>query len=374
MWLNTGFPWLVGHVKGFHVFPGGDAHMLANEIKMFAADGIDGLFIGGEQLEAYLALKLLDDPDLNIDTVRDEFFGRYYGAAGKPIQCIYTLIEQTYLDRSNYPPSFHPPTHETEEIAWKYLGTKQRMDQMARWMEEARAAKVTDIQKQRVALFDKGTWQYMVEGRRVWDNKQQHGPEMEKLKKAPPPAAHAPAVPDAGGDLDKVDWSKAEYATVSNTHEGYPAERQIAVEIAHDANYLYLRLTDPIARDKVKSEGGVFDGDRWEIFLAAQRGATNFRQFGIKPDGRLQCNTYPGCSIIESGAKAKCQLDDKGWVAEFAAPLSPVRALPNATNDTVYLNLYRPASGGQTTLAWSPNFADAGFTDTARLGEVTIDK
>jgi hypothetical protein len=127
-----------------------------------------------------------------------------------------------------------------------------------------------------------------------------------------------------------------------------------------------------VARDKVSADGGPFDGDRWEIFLGAQCGAPDYVQFGIKPDGRFVCNGYPACAEFESGARVSCQWDDKGWVTHLAVPLKLLRALPNASVNTVYLNLYRPASGGQPTLAWSPNFAGNGYNTSARLGAVTL--
>ncbi|MDD5708702.1 MAG: DUF4838 domain-containing protein [Kiritimatiellae bacterium] len=372
MWLHTGFPLLYGTMHGFHVFHGYDAHTLANQMKMLAADGIKGAFCGGDQLECYLLLEYMDNPTQDIDVLLNEFFTRYYGAAGEPLKRIYQLIEATYTDRSNYPSSFQIPGHQTEEIAWRYLGTQERMDKMARWMDEARAARLSEVERRRVDLFDKGPWQYMVEGRRQWVFKSQHTGEVERLKALPPPSAQAPVVPDAAGDLTKVDWSRAGRLAVAHTHEGYPAERQIAVEIAHDASHLYLRLSDPVARDKVKAKGTIFWDDRWEIFLAAQCGAAEYVQIGIKPDGRFASNAYPGCKGFDSGAKVRCRVDDQGWTTELAAPLSLVWPAPRTPGERLYLNLYRPASAGQTTLAWSPNFAGSGFNTTARLGVVTL--
>ena len=39
-------------------------------------------------------------------------------------------------------------------------------------MEEARQAARTEVEKQRMALFDEAVWEYMVEGRRRWMEKQ----------------------------------------------------------------------------------------------------------------------------------------------------------------------------------------------------------
>jgi hypothetical protein len=42
------------------------------------------------------------------------------------------------------------------------------MDQLRRFMDDAHAAATTDIEKRRVALFDKGIWQYMQAGRKAY--------------------------------------------------------------------------------------------------------------------------------------------------------------------------------------------------------------
>ena len=206
---------------------------------MFAADGVSGLFACGigEQLDTYVLLKFLDDPSQDLDALLSEFFTRYYGAAGEPIQRVYTLIERTYGDRSNYPNPQADAIAQTEEIAWGRLGTAERMDKMAKWMEEARAAKLSDAERQRLDIFDKGPWKFMVEGRQAWLPKAKHVDEVDALKQAEPPTAKAPSVPEAGGDLAKVDWAKAGRLAVARTHEGFPAGRQIAVEIAHDAKW-----------------------------------------------------------------------------------------------------------------------------------------
>ena len=173
MWLYQGFPFDIGKWFGFHAFPGYHAHTLANQLRMFAADGVNGIYPDGDkdQLDTYVLLKYLDNPDQDINALLNEFFRRYYGAAGEPLKRIYTLIEETYADHANYPPAFLKRTnlfHQTEEIAWKYLGTEERMNKMAGWMEEARAAKLSDVERRRVALFDKGPWQHMVEGRKKY--------------------------------------------------------------------------------------------------------------------------------------------------------------------------------------------------------------
>lgn len=108
----------------------------------------------------------------------DEFFSRYYGAAGEPLKKFYLRVEDIYSNSNNYPAevrtNLRGQYHQTEEIAWKYLGTKERMAELGKLMAEAEKTPVDAVQKQRVALFRTAVWDYMVEGRKMYLAKQ-HG-------------------------------------------------------------------------------------------------------------------------------------------------------------------------------------------------------
>ncbi len=174
LWLYYCFPELFCEGGNYHCFPGFSAHSLDAQFKRFARDGICGAFFNnmGEQVDIYVTMKLLDDPSLNMDSVLDEFFARYYGAAGASLKKFYLQVEQIYSDPNNYPEevrkNLQKQYHQNEEIAWKYLGTEARMAELGKLMAEAEQANITAIEKQRVALFRKAVWDYMVAGRKKY--------------------------------------------------------------------------------------------------------------------------------------------------------------------------------------------------------------
>jgi len=61
-------------------------------------------------------------------------------------------------------------------MAWKWLGTEERMERFGELMQQAREAATTEIEKQRVAMFYTGIWQYMLAGREEWLAKQPSTP------------------------------------------------------------------------------------------------------------------------------------------------------------------------------------------------------
>jgi hypothetical protein len=161
----------------WHCFPGFSARRAARLIKMYHRDGVRGVFLCGigEQVDYYVTLKLYDDPALDANALIAEFFTRHFGAAAEPMRRFYDRIESIYNDSANYPPAVREQEaqfHQTEEIAWKWLGTAERMEELGKLMAQAEAAARTDDEKQRVALWKKGVWDYMVSGRQQYLAKQ----------------------------------------------------------------------------------------------------------------------------------------------------------------------------------------------------------
>jgi hypothetical protein len=173
VWLYYNFPEYETYERG-HCFPGFSIHHLGRLIKMYARDGIRGAFLNNtsEQVDLYITLRLFDDPSLDVDALLDEFFTRYYGAAGNALKRMYLRIEEIYSNPANYPEQvrtdLYEQFHQDLEMAWKYLGTAERMAELAAMMAEAEKAPGSAVEKQRVALFRKSVWDYMVQGRQQY--------------------------------------------------------------------------------------------------------------------------------------------------------------------------------------------------------------
>ncbi|MDD5705035.1 MAG: DUF4838 domain-containing protein, partial [Kiritimatiellae bacterium] len=155
----------------FHCFPGYFAHAIGKELRMYKRHGYRGMFHCGmpTDVDSYVLFRLMDNADLDVDTLLDEYFTGLYGAAAKPLRKLYRLIEKTYTDpalRSHDPRPEDPKTFGLSfEVAWGKLGTEERMREFERLMNEARRLASTDREKRNVALLDLGLMAYMREGR-----------------------------------------------------------------------------------------------------------------------------------------------------------------------------------------------------------------
>ena len=84
----------------------------------------------------------------------------------------------------NYPPSVRDPAsysdrktgeksfHQTEVMAWKWLGTQERVDKITELMAAAKAAKLTDTERKHVEVFENVAYKHMIEGRKAWVGKE----------------------------------------------------------------------------------------------------------------------------------------------------------------------------------------------------------
>jgi len=194
VWLYYCYPSLSAVGQQFRCFPGFFAHSLIKELAAYHQAGVRGIFYEPsylaygrrsavlDQVECYLTWKLVDDPTLDGQKLYDEFFTRYYGAAAVPMRQLYEAIEQTYCNPANYPAV---ETHQTEAIAWGNLGTAKRMEKFGYLMRKATRLARTDLEKQRVALFEKGIYDYMVAGRQAWQKTQAGRASIMQTGKAP---------------------------------------------------------------------------------------------------------------------------------------------------------------------------------------------
>jgi hypothetical protein len=378
LWLYYCFPELNARSGNFNCFPGYFAHTQAKQIKMFAKDGIRGMHPGGGSgwlVDSYVMYKLLDNPNLDVDDILDDLFTRLYGPAAEPMKKIYLRIEDIYSNSKNYPRTIQTENrtfHQNEEIAWKYLGTKKRMAELANLMIKAEQLAQTDKQKKRVALFRKGVWNYMVEGRRKYLVKQAQNPKRAKLMVQSPFKCDVPRIPYAMGNSAKINWSKAAILKPWYTLQGYTSSRNIEGKLAHDGKYLYIQLQENFGflnTVKLLEKVNIWTGDDWEIFFAPARKKPYF-QLCIAPSGKYIKNIV-GADKWNCNAKviSDTSAPDR-WKVYVVIPLSHIIPGGIKSGDVLYANFGR-GSNTKGHMIWSPNFSNS-FQVPARFGKLTF--
>lgn len=184
LWLYYCFPALQAKYDRHGTFPGFFAHTVVRQMKRYHEVGIRGIFMEhssefdqshlGDVPDMYVTWKLAEDPTLDGDALIDEFFKRYYGAASVPMQRLYARLEETFSNPASYPEAIRRSPahqHQTEELAWRYLGTPDRMKEFGGLLAEARRAARTDVERRRIEMFAQGVWEPMLAGARQYAGK-----------------------------------------------------------------------------------------------------------------------------------------------------------------------------------------------------------
>jgi hypothetical protein len=382
LWLYYTFPVEIANNGRFHCFPGFFARAVGEQFDLFRQYDYRGAFHCGygQEVEAYVTYRLMDDPALNVDTLLDEYFTRLYGPAAGPMRKFYDAIEQAYGNAANYPESIAAGEieghhHQTEEVAWGYLGNAKRMETLAELMDQAKAAAQTPEQKQRVALFELGVWDYMTDGRRQY---------VEHVKARRGDGASMLRVPFSSrgslqGDPSKIDAAEALALTGWRSRLAEPTRLKPAAALVHDGQYLYIQLLcdskqlkvaydevgrshlprSPLGRDPMilTVTDDIVRGDHWQVLFARQR------------DGPVR--------NLVLNAAVRPLLDGKPASIWWCAGVDGVSlALPLAQMDVkpggrMYLNLIRRSRLLDDQPMWSPSFGE--FESPAALRELTLD-
>ncbi|MBN1864757.1 MAG: hypothetical protein JW808_07645 [Victivallales bacterium] len=308
--------------------------------------------------------KLMDNPDLDVDTLLDEYFNGVYGAGGKDMKRFYLLVEKTYCSPENYPPYVRDNKnydHQTEEIAWGWLGTEERMKQLSKFFENAKAAADAGMAKRNVDLFEKSTWSYMLAGRQKY---------LDSVKSKFTWRIHARRIPFAhaksiDGDPSKVDWTEALTLSGWRAPYGEPTILDAKVQLLLDEKFLYVRFADLTSASPTA-------GKRWEIAVSKKREGPG-RLLKLNSAGVAGSEYAADGSAVawDSGAKPSRPAEGKkNYEAEaLAIPLDKLG--DGLKPEKMFMNFRRVSKNEQDQVVYVPGGET--FDSPAVLAEFVFD-
>lgn len=144
---------------GWKCFPCFMPEVISEWVKRYPRDGVRGAFLCGipEQLDYYLYMQTAFNADTDWQQTVDEFFDRYFGAAGRPMKAFYFRISEINREEG--------VLGTTPKASWERLGTAARMQELGDLMDRAVAMAATNLERDRVETWRNGVWEYMQEGR-----------------------------------------------------------------------------------------------------------------------------------------------------------------------------------------------------------------
>lgn len=170
VWLYNGFPHESGTWLSYVPYPGFFASLFGKEMKLLKQLNVrEMMFNCGlrDDFEYFLGLRWMWDPDLPLDSLKQEFFSAY-GPAASAIRRFYECVEARYCDVSLYEgaaiPAYGRGAHPNPYLCWGRLGTDEHLAELGRHMEAAEAAvnaSGSDLEKLRVRNWREGVYEYM---------------------------------------------------------------------------------------------------------------------------------------------------------------------------------------------------------------------
>ncbi len=349
LWLYYTFPVEIALNGNFHCFPGFFAHSIGRQFELFRQQDFRGVFHCGygQDVEAYVTYRLMDDPTLPVDTLLDEYFTRLYGAAAKPMRSFYDVIEQTYGDPANYPEAiaegrWEGHHHQTQEMAWGYLGNTHRMKVLGGLMQQAKAAAQTHVELQRVALFESGIWDYLLAGRAQY---------MQQVRARWGDNSAALRVPCAVSQPLHGDPATLKPAEALNLSRWWsplaePTRRKLTARLIQDGKNLTIQLEELGDPQHLVLTDSIVEGDYWQVLLADPAGGTvHSLLLNAAGQQRWDGGTTSFPVSAQRSAQASC--------VSVTIPLAQVGI---ATDQGVRMNLVRRSGRSDEPLMWSPSF------------------
>lgn len=355
MWLYDTFPVEVANSGGFHCFPGFFAHKVGEQFDLIRQLNYRGVFHCGygQELEAYLTDCLMDNPDLDVDKLSADYFRRMYGPAAEPLQKFYDRAEQIYGDPSRYPAAIATGAeeghhHQTEEVAWGYLGTGKEMQALGRLVEAGQTAAATALQRQRIQLFRLGTWDYMQRGR------EQYLARLADVIQKPASVRRVPFTRQSDTQLSQLDWSEALVLSGFRAVTGEPTRRKVLGRMLCTSQALLLQLEERVGQ--VFSSTSDFDkNDRWQILLSP----------GFTPDQAVKNLTVSPSGVLQlegrqvAFRKHVSRANDR-WSVTISIPFDRLQL---TTGGNFRINLIRRSSReDQWSSADQPMWSPSGTT------------
>lgn len=377
MWMYYCFPMMTATAQHNRLFPGFIAEHVKDYFNKYRKLNLVGMFWEPsylpnsqasclfDQVEGYINWHLAWDADLDPDLMFDEFFAKYYGPAARQMKDFYRLVQSIYTNPDNYPKG---TSHMTESIAWNNLGNQENMDKLAAFMAEAENLALDEPYRERVAIFRKGVWNYMLKGRR-------RAQMLKKLMASTMKDATVPYVKtDKPGDFLSIDWLKIPGLQMTKGLQSDKPAKNFSFKLAHDGTWLYMVFvqasceTDKLATDR----GIVWLNDEWEAYFAKQRGVP-YVQFGIDKEGHTAGVSANGTSVDSWKIPGNqwSRVDKENWMVFSAVKLSDLLPGGLKPGEHFFFNLIRSGAGGSALASWIPTFAGYGAPD--RFGEFVLE-
>ena len=315
-------------------------------------------------LDLYMFLRMMWNPDRDVEKELDEYFSLYYGPAAAPAKELFTRLENNWIKID--PLVFGDPknpevlglvqqnSEQARKIAWSQVYTKEEMKILDGLMQEIlRLSPADTVFAKRARILQTWLFQVMKDERSLIMDKE----EKRQALKLP--------VPGIAGDApSEEEWAGApEYNLIpaERFSQGLKAAGSFRLLVSKDTLFIRAKLSDPqMAESKTDPEHKSGNQDIWkdnctEVFLYAEK-SKKFWQIIVNDNNAWSSQTRG--RVLNRweqmpGLTAKTERSEDGWTAEIAIPRKELRT--DGTDLRFNLTRERNVKGNPAEYStWSP--------------------
>jgi hypothetical protein len=166
-----------------------------------------------------------------------------------------------------------------------------------------------------------------------------------------------PSVRNAAGDPKKVEWNRAQRISPWFSIYGNHVRDGIETLVAHDAGFLYLRLSCLKDFPGMPITDAAFNANEWEMFFSKNRGLP-YRQMQLWYNGAYKYY-HIGSEVGQWNPNAKFAVErlPERCSVLVAFPLNTLLPMPIKKGDKFCANFYYYSSADRGMYALRPNYA-----------------
>ncbi len=223
------------------------------------------------------------------------------------------------------------------------------------------------------AMEEKARLQRSITG--VWGGRLEYDIKLANMGKKTNISVTPARLPDAGGNPEKIDWSKAvPTSTWKRTQDGTDVNPQSQMLLAVDSKYLYLKYTE---RNPPKGDGSSFWNDCVELYFS-ELPMFPVLQIAISPNGEKKElihkieNDVVRMEKYDFNAKFVSHTASNSWEWMLAIPLE--RLPLNKGKIAMTANFFRtyPGKDARLRVSWSPIFSLDYRNGISRYGRIYL--
>jgi hypothetical protein len=332
-------------------------------------------------LDEYVTMKLLWDPDQDVDAMLQDYFRSFYGPAAEPIGAIYARLEvlwrRVYTIYGGDQPRFA-----SRVDLWEKIYTAEELAAMDRLVAQAQALAATD----EAYAWRVGMIRDELVGR-LHANREDYKRTLGVASQAQVTCYRAQAAPGSDGLLPMAAWAGTAHQVLGPAMETDKLHVLTHFKAAWTPGTLHLLFEceepDP-ASDPTLADRRADDGDLWkdqtveymltlddERIMSQSQYHTLINNRGVLCDMQRalgkQDLSWNGNPVV------KAEKTERGWAVRVAAPMEPMGIADAAKLGRLSFNVvrHRPRIGKpHEYYAWSPASRPGNWTEPTTHGQL----